>query len=729
MHLPPLIQDLALILGVAALTTYVFRKIRQPVVLGYLVAGMIVGPHSFSWPSVSDMPNLRIWGELGVIFVMFSLGLDFSFRKLVRIGSTAASTAVIEVSVMLALGYFCGKLLGWGLRDCLFLGGMLCISSTTVIYKTFDELGLRSRYFADQVFGILIVEDLVAILLMVALTVLSYSNTLWDFSLILAAIRLTVIVGGWFLVGYFIVPTFLHRVGHLLDSETMTILVTGLCLSMVALATSLGYSAALGAFIMGSLLAETQHSERIIELVRPLRDLFAAVFFISVGMLVDPVLISENGKLIAFVTLILISGKIVAVTLGSLATGQKLKPSIQTGFSLAQIGEFSFIIASLGATLGVTNALLYPIAVAVSAITTFTTPYLVRWANPFADWLENHLPTRIQSGLERYSTWMQSSQASHRKKDFTTNLFRFLLNGILVTIVFILLSSVDIAKGLSFVPPFFHRPLFSWGLAVSLSAPFVWGMFFSFKRREKNQTATVVATVHSLLAQVTTLVWVGVLSATFFDTLLGFLGTLVGALAVFLFFYRSLRHAYFWLENRLIGNLKEEPKESEEYSSLAPWDLHLSRITLHPDSPLTGKTIKEASIRQAFGLNVVAIQRGSRLIAPPSSSTPLYPSDLLLVLGSDGETEAFRNAAEGKTLGGVRTTLSDYALTKVHIDSASPYLGKSIRDSQLQESKGSLVVGLETGGKRIANPNPDQKIETGQILWIISPSNATPLLG
>jgi len=411
MHLAPQITDLALILSVAAAVTFLFHKIKQPLVLGYLVAGVIVGPYVPSGLDVHDISNIQVWAELGVIFLMFSLGLEFTFHKLVRVGASAAGTAWVEVVLMVTVGYLAGKFIGWSDIDSLFLGGILSISSTTIILKAFGELGLRTRRFSEIVIGVLIVEDLVAILLLVALSTASFTKSLLSVELVFAAGKLLAIVGSWFLVGYVLIPRTLRYAGRFLQNESLTILSTALCLGLVVIATHFSYSAALGAFIMGSILAETSEGHRIEHLIQPLRDLFAAVFFVSVGMMVDPKTLVNYAGPIALISFLTIVGKIFSSSVGAFLTGQPVKRSVRIGFSLAQIGEFSFIIATLGTTLKVTSDFLYPIAVAVSVITTFTTPYLIRVSLPVAEWLEKALPPWLTARLEAYTAWVQSPRA------------------------------------------------------------------------------------------------------------------------------------------------------------------------------------------------------------------------------------------------------------------------------------------------------------------------------
>lgn len=401
-HLPPLILDLCLILGVAAIVTLIFKKLRQPLVLGYVVAGLLVGQNTSLLPSVSDMENIHTWSEIGVIFLLFALGLEFSFRKLTKVGGTAGITAIVEASSMLAIGYFTGRAMGWSTMDSLFLGGIVSVSSTTIIMRTFEELGLKTQGFAVLVFGVLVVEDLVAILVMVLLSTLAVSQQLSGGDLLFALGKLAFFLVLWFVGGILVIPTFLNKAKKLMNDEMLLVVSIALCLVMVYLATEAGFSSALGAFIMGSLLAETVMAEKIEHLVKPVKDLFGAVFFVSVGMLIDPKTLAEHWAPVLLITVVIIAGKLTATFAGALLAGQSVKRSIQAGMSLTQIGEFSFIIAALGLSLKVTSSYLYPIAVAVSAVTTFTTPYVIKASPRFAEWIEGQLPRRFLDALERY---------------------------------------------------------------------------------------------------------------------------------------------------------------------------------------------------------------------------------------------------------------------------------------------------------------------------------------
>jgi CPA2 family monovalent cation:H+ antiporter-2 len=442
MHdLAPIIKDLAVMLGVAGFVTLLFQYIRQPVVLGYLVAGFLVGPHFSTHSLVSDIPNIKVIAELGVIFLMFSLGLEFSFHKLVGVGFSASITGLLEVVLMMTIGFATGKAIGWSFYDCIFLGAALSISSTTIIIKALEELHLKGKRFAELIFGVLIVEDLLAILLLVALSSGVGHHGDIVVSLFVDTIKLILVVGSWFLIGYFVVPFFFRRIIDHASQETLTIISIAFCLLLVCVAAYFNYTPALGAFIMGSILAETPQVHRIEELIRPIRDIFAAVFFVSVGMLIDPKLILNNLPIVLLISSVTILGKICSSSVGALLTGQSISTSLRVGFGMAQIGEFSFIIVGLGLAMEVTSDMLYPIVVAVSAITTFTTPYLIRLSGGLVTKIERHLPQDVKNVLNNYSTWVYRTLADKKESvSYRKIITRFFVNAIIVAVIFTLMS-------------------------------------------------------------------------------------------------------------------------------------------------------------------------------------------------------------------------------------------------------------------------------------------------
>ena len=452
MHtLPALISDLALIMICAGLTTLLFKKLKQPVVLGYILAGLIVGPHIVLTPTTIDRENIQIWADIGVIFLLFSLGLEFSFKKIVNVGKSAIITASTNILFMLIIGYNVGLSMGWSTTESLFLGGMISMSSTTIIIKAFEELNLKNEKFTDLVFGVLIVEDVVGILLLVLLPAVSIGKTMGGIEILTSAGKLVFFLILWFITGVYLVPTFLKKIVSLLNDEILLLVAIALCLGMVLLATSVGFSSALGAFIMGSILSETDENNRIQEIIKPIKDLFGAVFFTSVGMLVDPNMFIEYIIPIAIITLVVIFGMVTLSTAGFLLSGNRLETSIHGGFSLAQVGEFAFIIASAGMSVGVLSDYVYPIIVAVSVITTFTTPMMIKAASPFYSFIYKRFPSSWKEYLSSHTT---SRKDTNEEEELWIALFKKYFIKLCITSI-ILIAIINVS--FYFLAPFVKK--------------------------------------------------------------------------------------------------------------------------------------------------------------------------------------------------------------------------------------------------------------------------------
>ncbi len=485
-----LVQDLALIFISAGIITLIFRTLKQPLVLGYIVAGFLISPHFDLFPTVIDEENVKVWSEIGVIFLLFALGLEFSFKKLLKVGGSAAITAITEVVTMLCVGFVVGHLLGWTTLESVFLGGMLAMSSTTIIIKAFDDLGLRNQKFTNIVFGTLVVEDIVGILMMVLLSTIAVSQTVDGGDMILSLLELGFFLIICFLVGIYVLPTFFRKFRKSMNNETLLVISIGLCFGLVVLATHFKFSAALGAFLMGSILAETIEGEHIEHLTKNIKDLFGAVFFVSVGMMVNPSILGEYWVPILVLTLVTIFGKSFFSTIGVLLSGQPLRVSLQSGFSLAQIGEFAFIIATLGYSHKVMSEFIYPVIVTISVITTFTTPYFIRLANPFHDWLEPKLPVKFRTFLENYASGgdLVKDESDWKKmmKYYLINIFVYSI----LLIAMILLFSYSVS-------PFITKELTGYGVSIPLinfinaaltiiaMMPFIMGLI-SGSRKSKN---------------------------------------------------------------------------------------------------------------------------------------------------------------------------------------------------------------------------------------------------
>jgi len=729
-EIAPLIRDLAVILCVAGLVSLLFHKIRQPVVLGYILAGMIVGPNTPPFPLVKDIPSIQTWAELGVIFLMFSLGLEFSFRKLAAVGFSAALTACFEVVIMIALGFATGRILGWSTVDSIFLGAMLSISSTTIIIRALDELKLKTRRFAEMIFAVLIVEDLVAILVLVGLSTFVIEKSFSGLLLLTSAFKLILVVGGWFLAGYLIVPRFVRYVGLAGSNEMLTLISVGLCLALVVFATTLQYSSALGAFIMGSILAESTESQRIEERLESLRDLFSAIFFVSIGMLINPKTIFDNFGAIVLITLVTVVGKVLTTTLGSLITGQTLRTSLQVGFGLAQIGEFSFIIAGLGQSLEVTSSFLYPIGVGVSLITTFLTPYMIRISHDSTILLEDRIPLKIKAALDQYATWIRERQVDReQKKEFRQFIGQWLINLLSISLVFVLSTN--------YILPFFEDRFgprlwiaaASWTFTVVLASPFIWGMWAAIHRYSSSasgpsEIARKTARVGVVLFfRLTSVIWLGALSLGFFPP--RYIIFVVGFVAIGLvgLFYRQIEVFYRWFEDRFLSTFEMNIKTKSTPNvlrHLAPWDAHLVRIKVHPNSEICNQSLKQAKIRSRVGLNIVIIQRGIKTIVAPTPDEVLLSGDELLVLATDEQLDAAKALIEypQHDFSHVKA-ISEYSLKPLRVPVNSPFDGKSIRTLGIGEIYKAILVGIERGDQRIMNPESEFMIRGGDILWLV----------
>ncbi|MFV8269739.1 cation:proton antiporter [Flavobacterium sp. GT2N3] len=722
-HLQPLISDLGLILMTAAVAVLLFKKIKQPLVLGYLIAGFLAGNHFDFFPSVKDIKSVEVWAEIGVIFLLFSLGLEFSFKKLMKVGGTASITAVTQIISMVTIGYLVGQWIGWKQMDSIFLGVILSISSTTIILKTFDELGVKTQKFAGIVIGSLIVQDILAILMMVLLSTIAVSQQFSGSELLLSVFKLLFFLTIWFVGGIFFIPTLLKKAKNILTDEMLLIISLALCLMMVVLAANVGFSPALGAFIMGSIIAETTQAEHIEHLVKPVKDLFGAVFFVSVGMLINPETLYEYAFPVAILTFVVLIGQSVSSTIGALLSGQPLKQSVQTGMSLSQIGEFSFIIATLGMTLNVTSDFLYPIVVAVSAVTTFTTPFMVKFSTPFSEYLGKKLPRKWIKKIERYSANAQSIKlVSNWQIVVRAFLTQVVIHSVIIVAV-ILLSS-------KFILPLVQGSQFGniLGALITLVilSPFLWALSLrrvavkevAILREERKYRAPIVMMI--LLRMVLTLFYIGFLLNIFFSPIIAFIA-LIAAVVVYFVFPKKLNAKYFKIEDHFLKNLnaREIKKAVRSRSDLTPWDGHMTIFEIAPTSNIAGKTLEKLGIRELLGINIAFIKRGEITINIPSRNERLFPGDEICVIGSDIQVVAFKKYLDQNEIDvSPLATESDIVLQQLElIDQA--FIGKSIRSSELREKTRGLIVGLERGGKRILNPESKLILEKNDILWIV----------
>lgn len=736
-HLPTLIADLALILISASIITLLFKWLKQPLVLGYIVAGLLAGPYVHIFPTVGDIANINIWAEIGVVFLLFALGLEFSFKKLINVGSTAFITATTEVISMLLIGYMVGYLLGWGTMNSIFLGGMLSMSSTTIIIKAFDDLGLRSQRFTGIVFGTLVVEDLIAILMMVLLSTMAVSKDFVGEELLVSVLKVVFFLILWFLIGIFILPAFLKKAKKLMNNETLLIVSLGLCLGMVVLATYTGFSAALGAFIMGSILAETIEAEHIEHIIQPVKDLFGAIFFVSVGMLVNPAVLVEYAWPVIIITLVTIIGKAIFSSLGVLLSGESLNISIKSGFSLAQIGEFAFIIAGLGVSLKVLDPFISPIIVAVSVITTFTTPYFIRLANPFAEWLYKVLPPKVQEMLARYASGKKTVNHDSDWKKLLKNIVgRVIIYSVLLTAIWLLsVKTLYPAVSELFTPVTIWVNLAMCLVTLLLMTPFLWALisnkynssaiFLKLWEDENYNHGRLVALV--LFRVSVAIFFISAVVISYFHLNIGIGVVIAVAVVALILILREDLTQYSRLETHFLTNLnlreevakKHHPLKTSFNSEFNNKDIELTSVVVSPYSRYIGKSLGELSFRQEFGVNVVAIVRGDLKIYIPKSSERIYPQDKLAVVGTDGQLQKFRDEIESPQ--GVPDTEEMYQEMNLHsftVNEAFHFLDKSIVQSRLGEKYDSIVVAIERNGALVPL-DKDVTFLLGDLVWFV----------
>jgi len=741
-HLPKLIADLALILITGAITTLIFRKIKQPLVLGYIIAGFLVGPHLSITPTVVDNGNIKTLAEIGVIFLLFSLGLEFSFKKLLRVGGAASITAFIEIAFITISGYFVARWMGWSFMDSLFLGGMLASSSTTIIIRAFDELGIKTKQYVRVVFGVLVVEDIVVILLMVLLSTMAVSKEFQGMELLFTVTKLLFFLALWFLAGIFLLPTFLKKAKKLLDEEALLILSIGLCLGMVVVATQVGFSAELGAFIMGSIMAETTSAEKVEHIIKPVKDLFGAVFFVSVGMMIDPAAIVEYRWPVLWITLLTLFGKLFSTTLGALVSGQPLKQSVQVGMSMAQIGEFAFIVATLGLSLGVISDFLFPVVVGASAVTTFTTPYMIRFSEPVYLFIQRVLPQKIITRLNNYSSGTQHIQAESNWKVVIKSYVNIAITNGIVLLAIILIS-------INFLIPFLNRniaePMIKSlvGLVITLgiSAPFLWALMAKKPNGTAYKELWLVSKYNrgpllmlEIGRNILGLLLIGFWVNMFFNAKVALLIAVPVIILVLLLFSKRIQNFYQRIEGRFLSNLNarerladERKNQLEEFqkqfnpkSDLSPWDAHMIDLEVNPHAEYIGKTLSELAWREQYGINIAYIRRGEKLIYAPKRNNRLLPFDHVGIIASDDQMQLFKpvfDAIENDEK--TDQPIDDIILQKIVVDEHNQLKGLSIRSSNIRERTNGLVVGIERNKERILNPDSTENFHWGDIVWIV----------
>lgn len=734
-ELPHLVKDLALILVVAGIVTIVFKKLKQPLVLGYVVAGFLVSPHMPYIMSVADRADICTWGDIGVMFLLFSLGLDFSFKKILKMGASPIISTCSIVFCMMMLGIVTGHLFGWSRMDSIFLGGMLAMSSTTIIYKAFDDLGLRQQRFAGLVMSVLILEDILAIVMMVMLSAIANGSNPDGGQMIGSLMKIGFFLILWFVVGIFLIPLMLRSMRKFINNETLLIVALGLCCAMAVLSTKVGFSSAFGAFVMGSILAETIEAERIIKVVEPVKNLFGAVFFVSVGMLVDPAILVEYSWPIVTLVLVIIIGQVIFGSLSFLIGGQSLKSAMQCGFSMAQIGEFSFIIASLGLSLGVIGKFLYPVVVAVSVITTFLTPYMIRMATPAYGMLERRLPKKWIMAMNNLTLAKQTTQPEAKWRTLIKQMVR-------ITVIYSILSGASIALMFTFFLPFVRQLLPHWWanaacglLTLLFISPFLRAIMMKKNHSEEFKALWNSNPYNRLPLILTIIVRVAVASAFVFYIcyyLTRFTNALMISIALaavaLMIISRSLKKRSIKMERLFMQNLRSREIVAEVMGRRRPLyegrlldrDVHISDFTIPEDSLWAGKMLRELEFRNRYGVHISSILRGSQRINIPNGGTILFPGDNIQAIGSDDQLTAFSEA--------LNTELHDkdpeiekreMKLHQVVINRNGIFAGKTLRDSGIRDVYNCMVVGLEEGKENLSQMDPSHKLRHGEAIWIV----------
>ncbi len=727
-----LIGDLAWILLLGAIVTLLFKKMNQPVVLGYILAGFLASPKFVYLPSISNLDNIEFWADLGIVVLMFTLGLEFSFKKLMNSGSSAVITALIIISGMTLAGFGVGKLLHLNWINCIFLGGMISMSSTTIILKTLTDLGMRQKKFASLVLAVLIIEDLFAVLMLVLLSSLAMGNVEGT-ELLYSVGKLVFFLIIWVVVGIYLLPTFFTRVKNYLNSETLLVVAMGLCFSMAIFSVMCGFSLELGAFVMGSILAGTMVAEPMERVVQPVKDLFGAVFFISVGMMVDPNILATYWGEILLLAVVVIVGMIFFGSIGMLVTGQSLRVAIESGFTLTQVGEFSFIIASLGMSLGVLQESLYPIIVAVSVITIFTTPYFVKLSQPAYKYVEKHLPAKFSFLIDRYSK--QVTDASESKKEWANIVKRYLWRVVLYSVV--MLAIILVSK--QFLFPLCDDYLGEWGRLTATAITFVamspFLVALSYRtsnpddderlRRETGKSYAVPRTAMMIIRHLITLLFIVYLMSIGYSSIVAWVTGLIGLAVILFVASRHLMSTYGRIEEKFINNLNIREDTRSGRNNRLVEDIHQAYIEVGPYTPFVGDKLKDSGLRSDYGVSVSSIQRGEIFIPLPSIDARIFPGDILGVIGNDEQIKRLNDDIESaeKAARSVEPVQPAVALQSIRLTDKSPIINVPLGKTNLRNDYCAMIVKVQREDDEFENPGPSTVLRAGDIVWAVGDSS------
>ena len=739
-ELPALVKDLALILVVAAFVTLIFKRLKQPLVLGYIVAGFLVSPQMPYTMSVMDRANVQMWADIGVIFLLFSLGLDFSFKKIVKMGMAPVIAACTIIFCMMMAGIVVGKAFGWTHMDSIFLGGMLAMSSTTIIYKAFDDMGLRQQRFAGMVMSVLILEDVLAIVMMVMLSAIASGSSPDGGQMVESVLRIGFFLVLWFVVGIFFIPAFLRATRRLMNEETLLIVALGLCCFMAVFSTKVGFSSAFGAFVMGSILAETVEADKIVRLVEPVKNLFGAIFFVSVGMLVEPQVLVDYAWPIIAITLTILIGQSVFGSLGYLISGNPLKTAMKCGFSMAQIGEFAFIIASLGLSLGVIGHFLYPVVVAVSVVTTFLTPYMIRMAEPCYNIMERHLPKKWIVALNHIT--ISHPQTPSAENKWKSLLIQMLRNTVIYSILSIAAIVLMVTFFLPFVRSFFPSYELHWYanaicgiLTVLIISPFLRAMVVKKNHSDEFKALWAESWVNHFPLIFTIIVRV-VLACAFVFYIINYLSrfknaiiiSIALALVVLMVLSRGLKKGSIQMERLFIQNLRSRDIEAQVHGRRRPLyeghlldrDVHMADFDIPFNTRWMGKTLRQLALGQQFGVHVSSILRAGHRLNIPDGNYVIFPGDRLQVIGNDDQLRQLGEAIKREVLGDdIDFEKREMKLRQMVITGSSPFVGKTLEESGIRSQYSCMVVGLEEGKENLSQIHPKRKFQKGDIIWVV----------
>ena len=727
----------------------IFKWLKQPVVLGYIIAGFLIGPN-FEWfPVVKDHTSVETWSEIGMVFMLFGIGLEFSFKKLKKVGGTVGVTALTELVTMCVVGFMLGKALGWSQMDCIFLGAMLSISSTTIIAKAFDDMKLHREKFSGNVIGELVVEDLEAVLLMVILSTLAVSKTFDGMQLVSSMLKLVFFLLVWFLGGIFLVPTVLRWARKFMSEETLTVFSVGLCFLMVVLANLAGFSSALGAFIMGSILAETLEAEAIHKVTTPIKNLFGAVFFVSVGMMVDPQILVNYWWQILVITFVLLIFKPMSNVMGRLIAGLGLKQAMQGGFCFSQIGEFSFIIATLGLSFGVIDDFLYPIIVSVSIITTFITPYAIKAAIPSYNWVTKHFPEKWLNRLENSDSGIKvKSGEKVNMGHFIARQFKNIVIYLAIIIAVILICFFLSSFIIKYVPSPWNAAIAT-AFTLILVAPFLWAMGFkhtlvktTHKLMDVNKfNKTVILIIFILRFVIVALISYSILQHFFNGLFWAKLGVgskwyhliNIAFALIYTILLKALSPAmkfYKRIEERFMDNLnKRQSVQVFTIPEILQENCHLQKMTLSPDSVYSGKLIKETDFRDNYNVSVVSVERGKQLIELPRSDFQLFPFDRITFVGHEDHLRLLLPRVEVFDEQLIQEhDESEVDLYNVQVRPNSPYIGIALKDSGLAENFDAMIIAIEREGHFILNPSARIAFQADDLVWFVAQKDKAEIL-